>query len=46
MRKRLLKESSGEYVLFLDGDDYYCYEDFVVEFNKTVQAIKEYETSL
>ncbi len=31
MRKRLLKESSGEYVLFLDGDDYYCYEDFVVE---------------
>lgn len=31
MRKRLLKESSGDYVLFLDGDDYYCDEDFVVE---------------
>lgn len=29
MRKRLLRESNGDFFCILDGDDYYCDKDFV-----------------
>ena len=31
LRKKLLKESSGDYILHLDGDDFYCDYDFIVD---------------
>jgi hypothetical protein len=31
LRKSLLKESSGDYLLYLDGDDFYCDSDFIVD---------------
>lgn len=31
LRKRLLWESQGDYFMTLDGDDFYCYDDFLTE---------------
>lgn len=38
LKKRLLKESSGDYVLHLDGDDYYCDYDFIID---SINVIKK-----
>lgn len=38
LRKKLLKESTGDYVLYLDGDDCYCNTEFIID---SIELIKK-----